>query len=163
MFRRVLVPLDGSHLAQMALDYTTKMVDPTCEIVLVTAVLRPEIPLYSMTPVVSMNPEYTDVEALRKSAKSYLEGVAAKLLERGFHVTIRVEVDEAAHAIVQAANALDVDAIIMSTHGRSGVSRWLFGSVTARVLGMAARPVLVVPSGEPHQKFERENAEMKMS
>lgn len=159
MFKRVLVPLDGSHLAQMALDYATSVIDTTCEIALLTSVQKPEIPIYSITPLVMVSSELSDLEALRKNAKSYLEGIAAMLLEQGFHATTHVEIGEPAHAIVQTANALDVDVIIMSTHGRSGVSRWLFGSVTARVLSMAPRPVLVVPSAELHQKFERENSE----
>lgn len=81
----------------------------------------------------------------------------------GFPSTIRVEVGEPAHTILQVASELDVDLIIMSTHGRSGVSRWLFGSVTGRVLSMAPRPVLIVPSHQQQQKFEREIAELNFS
>ena len=163
MFKHVLVPLDGSLLAQTALDYITRVVDARCEITVMTSVQKPDIPLYGVSPMLVINPEYLDLDVLRKNARSYLEGVAAMLTERGFHATIRVEIGEPAHAIVQIANAIDVDVIVMSTHGRSGINRLLFGSVTARVLSMAPRPVLVVPSDELQRKFEREIAEMNVS
>ena len=57
-----------------------------------------------------------------------------------------VQFGDPASVIVDTAGQLHVDAIVMSTHGRSGISRWIFGSVTNKVLGMAECPVLVVPS-----------------
>jgi nucleotide-binding universal stress UspA family protein len=160
MLKKVLVPLDGSRLAHMALDFATHIIDANCEITLLTAIQKPEIPIYGVNPMIIVESEYADIDFIRKDAQRNLEGVAETLKDRGFHATARVEIGEPAHIIVQVANTLDVDMIIMSTHGRSGVSRWLFGSVTGRVLSMAPRPVLVVPSYELQQKFEREIAEM---
>ncbi len=159
MFKHVLVPLDGSVLAQSALDYVTRLVDEHCEITVMTSVQKPDIPLYGVSPMLAVDPEYLDLDVIRKNARSYLDGVAAMLTEQGFHATTRVEIGEPAHAIVQVANAIDVDVIVMSTHGRSGINRLLFGSVTARVLSMAPRPVLVVPSDALQKRFEREIAE----
>jgi nucleotide-binding universal stress UspA family protein len=160
MLKKVLVPLDGSPLAHMALDFATHIVDANCEIVLLTSVQKPEIPIYSVNPMLIVESDYADIETIRKDAQHYLETTAQTLRDQGYQVTVRVEIGEPAHSIVHAANTLDADMIIMSTHGRSGVSRWLFGSVTGRVLSMTPRPVLVVPSHELQQKFEREIAEM---
>lgn len=160
MLRRVLVPLDGSLLAQMALDFATHMVGRNCEITLLTAIQIPDVPIYGTYPMVMVGPNYNDVEAVRKAAQQYLESVADSLREQELVVHIRVEIGEPAQTIVQIANTIDADVIIMSTHGRSGISRWLFGSVTGKVLSMATRPVLVVPSQEFQQKFEREVAEV---
>lgn len=160
MLKRVLVPLDGSLLAQMALDFATQIVGAHCEIVLLTAIQPPDVPIYGTSPMIMVSPDYASVEALQKDAERYLNGVGDALREHGFQVHTKVEIGEPAQVIVQAASALDADLIIMSTHGRSGISRWLFGSVTGRVLGNATRPVLVVPSQELQHKFERDVSEV---
>jgi nucleotide-binding universal stress UspA family protein len=160
MIKKVLVPLDGSSLAHMALDFATRIVDANCEIILLTSIQKPEIPVYATNPMIFIEPDAATMEALRKDAQQYLEDAAETLKAQGFQPTIRIEVGEPAYSIVHVANSLNVDMIIMSTHGRSGVSRWLFGSVTGRVMSMTPRPVLVVPSQEHQQKFERELAEM---
>ena len=61
-------------------------------------------------------------------------------------VGVEVHVGEPANVIVETAERLKVDAIVMSTHGRSGLSRWLFGSVTNKVLSANVCPVYVIPS-----------------
>lgn len=163
MLKRVLVPLDGSLLAQMALDFATQMIGAHCEIVLLTAIQPPDVPIYGTSPMILSSPDYASVEVLQKDAERYLNSVAEAVREHGFQVRTKAEIGEPAQLIVQAASSLDVDMIIMSTHGRSGISRWLFGSVTGRVLGVAKCPVLVVPSQELQHKFEREAAEVTVS
>jgi nucleotide-binding universal stress UspA family protein len=159
MLKHILVPLDGSLLAKTALDVATEVVDTACEITLLAAVQVPDIFEYPASPI-SLNPEYTpSMEMLEANGKSYLEGVADTLRKQGYQVRTRVEAGDPADCILHAAVKLEVDLIVMSTHGRSGVSRWLFGSVTNRVLGHATRPVLVVPSQETQQKYERQLAE----
>jgi nucleotide-binding universal stress UspA family protein len=112
--------------------------------------------------MIMVSPDYSSVEALQKDAERYLNSVADALREHGFQVRIKVEIGDPAQVIVQSAASLDADMIIMSTHGRSGISRWLFGSITGRVLGIATRPVLVVPSQEFQHKFEREASEVNV-
>ncbi len=80
-------------------------------------------------------------------AREYLEHVGS-LFPSDTVVNVRVEVSEPAAFILKVADELNVDAIIISTHGRSGISRWLFGSVTQRILNHACRPVFVIPSRE---------------
>ncbi len=163
MVKRVLIPLDGSLLARTALDVATQVVDTTCEIILVTAVQDSELLNYPANPM-DFNPEYhPTLEMLEANGKRYLEESADTLRQKGYHVRIKVEVGDAAEAIVCVATHQEVDLIVMSTHGRSGVSRLLFGSVTSRVLSQSTRPVLVVPSQQAQHLRERKLAEMNFN
>jgi len=162
MLKHILVPLDGSLLVKTALGLATQVAHTTCEITLVTVVQEPDYPTYPASPI-SINPEYyPTLEMLEDNGKRYLEELAEPLRQRGYRVSTRVEVGSAADGILHAADKLEVDAIVMSTHGRSGVSKWLYGSVTSRVLSHATRPVLVVPNQET-QQHERKLADMNFA
>jgi len=161
MLKHVLVPLDGSHLAAMALKVAIHTISPECQITLLTSVLPPEIPIYGDIAPMSVNvDDYSLLETLRYNAQSYLEGVAESLRQQGVRAHIAVEVGEAADTIIRVADELDVDQIIMSTHGRTGIGRWVFGSVTHRVLSAATRPVLVVPNRKIEAHLDRQPLEV---
>jgi nucleotide-binding universal stress UspA family protein len=146
MLRNILIPLDGSDLARAALDVATRIVDSTCQITLVTAVQVPEYPTFAATPV-SIPPDfYPTLEMLKSDAKQYLEEIAEPLRQSGYHVSARIEVGDPAEQIIMAGSALNADLIVMSTHGRTGIKRWFFGSVASRVLNLSSQPVLVVPN-----------------
>lgn len=152
---RVLVPLDGSRLSRKAIDVVVRSFGTEAEITLFTSVQVPEIPVYGYVPIMPPEVAYKPpLETLRHDATGYLQEIAEHLREQGYTVNTRIEIGEPAQAITQAANALDVDMIVMSTHGRSGISRLLFGSVTNRVLSMAECPVLVVPSRDMAQEAQ---------
>jgi len=162
MLTHILIPLDGSALAREAVDVATRIVDSTCEITLVTAVQVPEYPVFDDTPM--LNTEYgPTLESVRHDGKQYLEGIADALRQSGYRVNTRVEVGDPAECIIHIARELGVDLIVMSTHGRSGVKRWLFGSVANRVLNNSAEPVLVVPNRVIQEKNRRENATLNLS
>jgi nucleotide-binding universal stress UspA family protein len=90
----------------------------------------------------------TMIDRLMPQANQYLDKIATALQEDGWQVQTEAVVGEPAYAIIEKSEELNVDAIVMSTHGRSGISRWLFGSVTSKVLGSVDRPVFVIPSRE---------------
>ncbi len=150
--RHVLVPLDGSLMGESALCQAKEVLPAGGTITLVTAVEMPEIPLYGFDLVgVSTAPSYqASLEDVMTQARAYLEKVAEGLRLAGYAVQAIVQFGEPAALIVSTAGEQKVDGIVMSTHGRSGISRWLFGSVTSRVLTLSSCPVLVVPS-EYHQ------------
>jgi nucleotide-binding universal stress UspA family protein len=121
-------------------DHARQIVAPNGRITLLTVLDIPQYPMYGFypTPVVVEETDYqTALKNLSPKAREYLEGVAAALRHSNFQVHIETVSGEPATVIVDSAQNLGVDAIVMSTHGRSGISRWLFGSVTQKVLEVA--------------------------
>jgi len=146
-YKRILVPLDGSQLAEQALE-DAKAVVSGKEDCLIT-LLRVVEPLLRDWLVDYVNvEEYKDAEKRYESdAKDYLINIAKELTRAGMRVEVELIVGGAADsAILDYAKENKIDLIIISTHGRSGVRRWIFGSVTQRVLRHSPLPVLVVPS-----------------
>ncbi len=148
MLNRVLVPLDGSALAETALDYALQVVKPNGALTLVSAIQVPEYPIYDLYPVPMPTPHSNEgADKAIPGAKSYLERIADRLRETTqLEVSIVVDIGDPAALIVDVAEHDNVDAIVMSTHGRSGLTRWFFGSVTSKVLMGAQRPVFVIPA-----------------
>jgi nucleotide-binding universal stress UspA family protein len=145
-YHRVLVPLDGSPLAEAVLPFMSRLARP----------LGLEIALLRVVPMVT--PQIVEGgtrkiildrgERLREEAEAYLRGVAARLVADGFRVTTTVRTGEAAPEIVAGARECQADLIGMMTHGRTGLGRLLFGSVAEAVLRHAAVPVFVVRATE---------------
>jgi nucleotide-binding universal stress UspA family protein len=85
------------------------------------------------------------VKQMTEHAREYLHKVGDSLKGSGLEVALRVTTGHPADCIVASADELNADAIVMSTHGRSGISRWVYGSVTQKVLSVAHLPVMVIP------------------
>ena len=161
MLKHILVPLDGSELSEKAIEHVQRLVGKEAEISLLVTVDSPEYTAYSMygtQPIAQVAPVSTgfDYQALADQmvaqSRAYLERIAADLKQSGYKVTQYVEIGFPAELIVEMAQKLGVDAIVMSTHGRSGLSRWILGSVTSKVLGAAPCPVYVIPRDKPTQE-----------
>lgn len=158
MLKRVLVPLDGSELAEKALPEAQKITVPGGEIILLTSIDPPEYLSYSMygtqpvPPQAVMSRGETDFLAISRDMTTqshvYLERLAAELKQAGFQVRLVTEVGPPAEMIIKAAEEHHADAVVMCTHGRSGLSRWILGSITSKVLSAAPCPVFVIP---PHR------------
>jgi nucleotide-binding universal stress UspA family protein len=89
---------------------------------------------------------YESVERqMRVQAEDYLRSISKRLASTGARIDISVQVGRDAEVIVEHAKEVGADAIVMATHGRSGISRWLLGSVTQKVLQAAPCPVVVIP------------------
>lgn len=151
MLNHVLVPLDSSDLAEEALDYARQVTGPGGKITLLMVVIAPEYVTSGFYPV-PFEYQIENYETIRTNriaeARDYLMKVADRLTGDGIEVEYAILVGDPAESIVEQADELGVDAIVMSTHGRSGISRWIFGSVTQKVLSAAKHPVLVVPNRE---------------
>lgn len=161
MLEHVLVPLDGSSLAESALEQAIKLVKPAGKITLLTVLQNPEYPIYDFYPMTTALMHNYD-KALNEAvprAKEYLDRIADNIEEKhNLRACAKVEAGDPADVIIETADKLHVDAIVMSTHGRSGISRWLFGSVTARVVGSGCCPVFVIPT---RQMQKRKTAELQ--
>ncbi|MEZ4832577.1 MAG: universal stress protein [Caldilineaceae bacterium] len=149
--QKVLVPLDGSALAETALAPALEMVDKHhAELWLVQAVELPELwgeEFVSAETVASL-PSIEEQEAL---ARGYLDQIAASMQENGRVIRTHIETGHPASVIASVATAQDIDTIVMSTHGRSGLSRWVFGSVAEKVVRTVECPVLLVRGMSPSE------------
>jgi nucleotide-binding universal stress UspA family protein len=155
MLQHVLVPLDGSRLAETALEYAERLVGPGAKITLLTVVQAPEVPLYDFYPMpATLIHEYeSSLNDALPFAQEYLARIAVQLQSTlNIETNTLVEVGQPENMIVEVAERLNVDAVVISTHGRSGLNRWLFGSVTQKVLAVATCPVFVIPNRRPHEQ-----------
>jgi nucleotide-binding universal stress UspA family protein len=149
MLKHILVPLDGSQLAEEALPYAREIVDPNGKITLVAAVNLNEASIYTYYPAVNL-PKYEQViQDILPTAKHYLQGMAEQMNDGRLMVVFEAQIGDPADVIIEAAEKYEVDAIVMSSHGRSGLTRWLMGSVTQKVLDAKPCPVFVVPNKKP--------------
>ena len=144
MLKHLLVPLDESELSERALEYARKLLAPGGKITVITAV--PDNPLPGSRYTAK---EVDDIRTgMVEHADAYLERIAQSLKSDNILTERIVANGKPEDAIIDTANRLNVDAVVMSTHGRSGISRWVLGSVTQKVLGTLLRPVFVVPDPE---------------
>jgi nucleotide-binding universal stress UspA family protein len=148
MLKHVLLPLDGSDVAERAVDYARSITDPyEGKITLLSVVDVPEsvTMMYAPGGIVGFDNHDVISDKLVPDANQYLEKIEESLRQDGFTVDTAVIIDDPALAIIEKAEKLNVDAIVMSTHGRTGFSRFLFGSVAQKVLGSVDCPVFIVP------------------
>ena len=143
MYKKILVPLDGSELAERALVEAEPLARMFgSEIVLFEVV--PFMPIYGSPELVT--PLIVD-EKQRESVEAYLAKLSGELKQKGFNVSAMVKTgQQVALEIIEFAKERGVDLIIMCTHGRSGITRWVLGSVTLKVLTRAETPILLIRS-----------------
>ena len=140
MYKRVLIPLDGSANAEQALPHAIAQARHYQAELIFLKVLEPLPHARGMS--------LGDLERIKQQAntwaREYLERLAADVRQQGILVRA-VTIDGRAHVeIPQFAETNQVDLIVMSTRGQSGLSRWLMGSVADRVVRGATVPVLLV-------------------
>ena len=145
LMRRVLVPLDGSRLGEGAVSHVETLAGSLGAEVVLLHIVDPLIvqPMYG--PLLSYPlPVPEGEEAMRAEAKAYLSGVEKTLSEKGLETTGEVLFGSPADQIIDFAERNDIDLIALSSHGRSGIGRWVFGSVTDKVLHAGDTAVLVI-------------------
>ena len=140
MYKRALIPLDGSMVAESILPFILEVAGP---LDMEVALLRVLVPVPPMT-VEGTQVVIEDAGRLRAEAEEYLASIAAELRAKGVRVTTAVRRGEPVAEILAGAREVDADLIAMTTHGRSGLSRLLFGSVAAAVLSHAEVPVFLM-------------------
>lgn len=147
MLNHILVPLDASELSERAIEFAKQIVSPEGRITLLSVVEPPASPYLISSAVYPIPFDYDQMhEEQRKHAHEYLERTLKRVSDVAPNSDFSVRIGSPAEAILEAAKDSHVDAIVMSTHGRSGLGRWIFGSVTQKVLSAAPCPVMVIPS-----------------
>lgn len=143
MTTQILVPLDGSRLAEQALPCARMLANALpADLVLFRAVSLP-LDVKAMLADAEVETDLS-LEQLEVQAQDYLQEVADGFRQVGLEVQQVVRQGPAAEAIVDYADQIGIQQIVIATHGYSGISRWVHGSVAERVLQSAGVPVLLV-------------------
>ena len=143
MYRKLLVPLDGSELSESILPQAVAVAKPAgAEIVL----LRVHEPLERGVRETMGEDLAQKLDTVnREEMQNYLDKIAGDLARQGIESDIAIAAGRPAEAIIEYAASHAVDLIVMATHGRSGITRWAFGSVADKVLRQSPVPVLLGP------------------
>ena len=145
-FKRILVPTDFSESAEQALKYAVRFNDLChAEIFLLHVFTLPEY-VSPLSAKAKVDSEVADdvLEAAKKRALEKLEDIARRLADKKPAISISLSMGVPFEEIVKFSAERDVDLIVMSTHGRTGLGRILLGSTTERVISHAACPVIVL-------------------
>ena len=147
-YKHILIPLDGSELAELALD----------DALTIAHLSQAEVTLFHVVPplesgiIMDFNhPIYVDQQwsSQKLLALEYLNKVYKRLGNNSTKIRKVVETGPAAETIIDYAHQHPIDLIVMSTHGRSGLKRWVYGSIADKVLRAAGVPVLLIRTNVP--------------
>lgn len=141
MYKLAVVPLDGSPVAEAIVPFVLEIAGPLDLEIAMIRVLQPVPPQVIEG---SRHVVVEDVEARRLDALEYLAPLAAELRDKGVRVQTHVRRGDPAAEIVACAGEIGADLIAMTTHGRSGLGRLVFGSVAEAVLRHAHLPVFLM-------------------
>ncbi len=173
MFRKVLVPLDGSELAQAVLPYVEELGKQCAAEAILLRVIAPprdeagaayqSLQVYEpMAPAPELvegmtAPQYPiyreqEIASLQAQAEQSLAGARERLSKAGLQVRVQVLFGRPAEKIIKYALDEKVTLIAMATHGRGGFRRWVFGGVAEKVLRAVAIPILLIrpPGADKH-------------
>jgi nucleotide-binding universal stress UspA family protein len=147
MYKKIMVPLDGSKLAECVFPHLETIIKgcESPEVIVVQAVEPLSVP-YGREVL-----QFTSLEQVKAfethqkvEAEKYLKEVVARLKKTGVNARADVIYGKAGESLSDYATKNDVDLVIIATHGRSGISRWVWGSVADRLVRSVCVPVLMV-------------------
>jgi nucleotide-binding universal stress UspA family protein len=159
MYKKILVPLDGSELAEQVLPHVSQLAGCTgAEIILLRVPSEPVYDYLVPDPEIAVEMR-RDIET---GAQVYLDEIQAELKAMGLNAsTLVVWGAPVQDTIIQVARELRVDLIAMSTHGRSGLARMVIGSVADDVVRHAPVPVMLVRPEIPRVAHEKTHTRNK--
>jgi len=141
MYKKILVPLDGSPLAEAVLPHAQALAKSEgAELVLLRVAVDPGAEFAFADPALAAS----IVQDMEEETKAYMAGIAAKMQDAGYQAVTMMREGPIAETILAVADETQADVIAMSTHGRSGLSRWLMGSIADRVVKHSHVPVMVI-------------------
>jgi nucleotide-binding universal stress UspA family protein len=150
MLKHILVPLDSSELAETALPYAKQILAEGGHITLLIVIQPPTLYLddYGAYLTIWGTTLEQQLGKLRWQAQVYLNTIVFRLESMKGHIESIIKVGYPSIQIIELAKDRSIDAIVMSTHGKTGLSRWLLGSVTQKVVSAAPCPVFIIPPKE---------------
>ena len=147
MYKKIMVPLDGSELAECALPHAEEIASKTgAQIILVSVTERIQgyrpVKEYSTSSGEAMLPEAGG--KLQMQGQKYLDRKAGELRQKGIKVETEMLMGNPAEELTVYVKAEKCDLVIMASHGRSGPSKWTHGSVAEKVLRSSPAPVMMI-------------------
>jgi len=155
MYRKIMVPLDGSERAEKILPHVEELARLYDAKVIFLRVLEPPhvasgIARASVAPALYNR----ELQRRKEDAVSYLAAWQGKFREKGIAAGTRLEDGPIVEAIIGAAKREGADLIALASHGRTGLSQVFYGSVAAGVLNRADRPLLLIRSQNHTQEID---------
>ena len=147
MHMTILVPLDGSERAEAILPHVEQVTRMCGAEVIFLQVLEPP-PYKAVSEQGGTTLHQRQLEHLEQQALDYLGGMEDEFREKGIEARLCIAHGSVEESILSTASSEEATVIAMASHGRSGLGHVLFGSVAARVLRQADRPLLLIRSGE---------------
>ena len=145
MYKKIMVPLDGSELAECVLPHVEAFIEG-CQVnqFVFVRVVEPAATFYSGDYPISPEVMRERETAGEKIARDYLDQVVSRLQHESTELHSEVLIGNVADSLADFAEINEFDLILIATHGRSGVKRWVRGSIADKVLRSANIPVLMV-------------------
>lgn len=141
MFKNILVPLDGSARAESALPVAARIARASGGSVMLVQVVTMPL-MYETAPAAIYTPEL--IEAEIDDAEEYLKGLARSDLLAGIKTQVCALFGAAAQSILAVATSYMIDLIVMTSEGKTGMKRWVLGSVAQKLARHSSIPVLVL-------------------
>jgi nucleotide-binding universal stress UspA family protein len=154
------VPLDGSSLTELALPEALALAKLPESRVTLLHVIPPIDDVISDGEVITIDQQW---ENRRIHAMHYLESICARPDLRSVNVAVAVEMGVPAEVILDFARKHKIDRIVMTTHGRTGINRWVYGSVADKVLRAADRTVVLVRTRIGEQCVDAEHLKRQVA
>ncbi len=139
MYQSILVPIDGSKLAEAILPEVEEL----------AALLKARLHLIRVSRVnvlPGLDPTDAQVRVIHL-AQNYLEKLQEQLTVKNIDIELHTPYGDPAEKILEVCQRDDIDLIAMSTHGRGGIGRWLLGSIADKVMRHSEKPVLLLRAG----------------
>ena len=146
MYQKILVPLDGSKLAEVALPHAESLATRYNATLIFISVINP--PIINDRDANATELYQQQLDTLRKDTEIYLKGVQGVFKEKNIKSEFLMTQGPVVEGIVHTADSLSVDLVLIASHGRTGLMRVFFGSVAAGVLNRIEQPLMVIRCAE---------------
>jgi nucleotide-binding universal stress UspA family protein len=143
-FKRILVPLDGSALSEEAMEPAIGLAETYAATLWLLRVTPPSDLFADSIELQQLKFELA--EKMQREAESYLNHIGARYANDKVSIKTETVMGSPGDAIIERAAQHDIDLIVMSSHGRSGISRWMYGSVAEKVLRGTRCATLIIRS-----------------
>lgn len=148
MYKKILVPLDGSPLAECVIPHIEAIAIPEAATVELISIVEPvEIPTRGKIAISDEDLKEIN-NSVKKEMHKYLDGIVERLKRSDIKAHHVILFGKPAESLIEYVNDNHIDLVIMATHGRSGITRWFWGSIAEKVLRAVTAPILLIKTAE---------------